>query len=68
MIASTSCNSSPNPLHAAFMAILPRIETHAQIYHRDVPCPDQRQEKVAETIALAFKSLVHIFRNRPFET
>jgi hypothetical protein len=31
-----------DPLRSAFLAFLPRIETHAQIAFRDGGCPDRR--------------------------
>jgi hypothetical protein len=48
----------PKPLaalHAHFLAILPRIETHARICFRDVKCPGRRADAVAEAVALAWK-------------
>ncbi len=47
-------------LHAAFLKLLPRIELHARIYFRDVRCPQEREDRVAETIALAWKWFVHL--------
>src|SRR3954468_17270955 len=57
MIASTrSFNpSTAHPLHAAFLALLPKLQTHAAIYFRDVRCPDTRADKLAECQALAWK-------------
>lgn len=60
MLAATL--SSPDHLHAAFLVILPRIELHAKIYHRDTKCPDQRQDRIAETVALAFRWFVGLAR------
>jgi hypothetical protein len=51
-------HSSPASLHAGFLALLPRIEQHAKIHFRDIRSPDTRAEKIAETIALAWKSFV----------
>lgn len=48
----TSDNSS---LHTRFLAIVPRIQLHAQIYFRDVKCPHQREDCIAEAVALAWK-------------
>lgn len=56
------CAPNPNSLHAAFLLILPRIELHAQIYHRDTPCPDRRQDQIAETVALAYQWFVRLAR------
>src|SRR3954452_19388309 len=57
MIASThSLNpSTAHPLHAAFLALLPKLQTHAAIYFRDVRCPDTKADKIAERQALAWK-------------
>jgi hypothetical protein len=41
-------------LHADFLRILPRIERHARIYFRDVPCTAKRQDFIAETVALCW--------------
>jgi hypothetical protein len=49
-------------LRAAFLAFLPRIETHAQIAFRDVRCPDRRAECVAEVVALAWRWYVELAR------
>jgi hypothetical protein len=44
---------SPDPTSASFLALLPKLKTHARIYFRDVVCPDARADKVAETVAVA---------------
>ena len=36
-----------------FLALMPRIETHVRIYFRHLQCPQQREEAVAECLALA---------------
>lgn len=41
--------------HARFQTILPRIETHARVYFRRVPCPHKKADYVAEAVALAWK-------------
>jgi hypothetical protein len=41
-------------LNAAFVVLLPRIELHARIRFRQVPCPQRRDDAVAETVALAW--------------
>jgi hypothetical protein len=51
---------SPDVLHARFLIIMPRIEIHATIYFRHVKCPDRRADKVAETLALAWKWFVRL--------
>jgi hypothetical protein len=52
-----SCHTAPdnNPLHAAFLALLPKFETHARICFRSIPCPARRADRVAETLGLAWK-------------
>jgi hypothetical protein len=48
-------------LHAMFLSILPRIETHARIYFRNVRCPHKQDDLVAEAVALSwlwFRKLV----------
>jgi DNA-directed RNA polymerase specialized sigma24 family protein len=47
-------------LQFAFLALLPRIETHARIYFRHVKCPDRKQDCVQEVIALAWKWFVRL--------
>src|ERR1035438_9897093 len=47
--------ATSHPLHARFLLLLPRIETHARVYFRDVRCADKRADRIAETIALAWK-------------
>jgi hypothetical protein len=60
MIASADSFHPPSldHLHAAFLALVPRIETHAGIVFRGVHCPDTRADLVSETIALAWKWFV----------
>jgi hypothetical protein len=42
-------------LHDAFLALVPKLETHARIQFRHIECPGKRADKIAETIALAWK-------------
>ena len=42
-------------LHAEFLLILPRIETHARVFFRHLGCPGRRADAVAEVIALSWK-------------
>jgi hypothetical protein len=44
-----------HPLHDRFLMFLPRIEAHARVYFRDIRCADKRADRIAETIALAWK-------------
>ena len=41
-------------LHARFLVIVPRIRTHAKI-HFDDTCPGKREDRIADTIAIAWK-------------
>ena len=53
------CSLGPGPrvgaLHAAFLALLPRIERHARITFRHLGCPQGRDDAVAEAVALAWR-------------
>ncbi len=42
-------------LHVRFLALVPRVETHARILFRGVRCPVTRENRVAECVALAWK-------------
>jgi hypothetical protein len=46
--------SSLQHLHAAFLEVLPRIETHARIHFRHLKCPGKREGAIQEVIALAW--------------
>jgi hypothetical protein len=41
-----------------FLEILPRIETHAQLWFRYLRCPGKRDDHIAEAIALSWKWFV----------
>jgi hypothetical protein len=47
-------------LHAAFVALLPRIERHARITFRHLGCPQGRDDAVAEAVALAWRSYLRL--------
>jgi DNA-directed RNA polymerase specialized sigma24 family protein len=47
-------------LHAAFVALLPRIETHARIAFRHLGCPQSRDDAVGEAVALAWRSYLRL--------
>ena len=49
-------------LQTRFLAVMPRIETHARIYFRHLKCPHQREEAVAECLALAWWWFVRLVR------
>ena len=58
MLASSApLANSPvgNPVHDAFLALLPKILTHASISFRNVHCPAQKADQIAECVALAWK-------------
>jgi hypothetical protein len=42
-------------LHARFLRLLPKIETHARIIFRGVRCPVQQEDRVQECVALGWK-------------
>jgi hypothetical protein len=50
----------PVALHAAFLTILPRIETHAAVVFRHVRCPHRLTDCVQETVSLAWKWFVRL--------
>lgn len=52
----------PSDLHSRVLAILPRIETHAQIYFRHIKSQVEKEEAIAETVALAWKWYVRLVR------
>jgi hypothetical protein len=41
-------------LHATFLAMVPRIVTHGQVYFRHLKCPLQREDAIAEMVALTW--------------
>ena len=47
-------------MHAAFLTILPKIQTHARIQFREIRCREMRADRVAEVIALAWKWLCRL--------
>jgi hypothetical protein len=42
-------------LHAGFLALLPRIQLHGQIYFRHLKCPDQKADAIQEMVGLAWR-------------
>src|SRR5262249_36468312 len=57
MIASASPSRgtpAPDTLHARFLALVPRIVTHAQIAFRGVRCPSRKEDLIAETLGLCW--------------
>jgi hypothetical protein len=49
-------------LQTRFLAVLPRIETHARIYFRHLKCRHQQEEAVAECVALAWAWFIRLLR------
>jgi hypothetical protein len=47
-------------LHARFLALLPKIELHGQIFFRYLKCLHSRQEAIAEMVALAWKWFLNL--------
>ena len=47
-------------LHARFLRLLPRIETHARIAFRGIRCPVQQEDRVQECVALGWKWFVSL--------
>jgi hypothetical protein len=47
-------------LHNRFLSILPRIEKHASLYFRHIKCREKKADRVAETVALAWKWFVRL--------
>jgi hypothetical protein len=58
--AAPSVPLSANPLHAAFLSILPRIELHGRVYFRHLKCPARREDSVAEMVALSWLWFVRL--------
>lgn len=52
---SPTISTANKSSHPAFLALLPKLQTHAQIYFRHIPCAETKAEKIAETLALAWK-------------
>lgn len=53
-MTSTTNNLSTTDHHREFCEILPRIRTHARIHFRGLRDPNQRDDAVAESIALSW--------------
>ena len=54
--------ASPDPLHAGFLVLLPRVEAHARVAFRDLRCPVRREEALAEMVALCWLWFVRLRR------
>jgi hypothetical protein len=55
--SSNTGNALPadNAWQAPFLALLPKLHTHAAIYFRGIRCPDSKADKIQEMLALAWK-------------
>jgi len=62
MTATTRPPVAAADLHAAFLRQLPRIYGHAQYAFRHVACADSSDDRVAETVALAWKHFAALTR------
>jgi hypothetical protein len=51
---------SRRALHARFLTILPRLQTHGAIFFRHLWCPDQKADAIAEMVALAWQWYVRL--------
>lgn len=60
MIAATDFRSLTDSLHRKFLALLPRLERHGQVFFRHVPCPVQKDDCIAEMVALCWKWIVRL--------
>jgi hypothetical protein len=49
-------------LQTRFLAVMPRIERHARISFRHLRCPHQREEALAECLALAWWWFIRLVR------
>jgi hypothetical protein len=47
-------------LHARFLRLLPKLETHARICFRGVRCPVKQEDRVQECVALGWKWFVSL--------
>jgi len=60
MMTATIVCQPIDQLQARFLSIRPRIETHAKIYFRHVRCSTTKADRIAETLALAWKWFVRL--------
>jgi hypothetical protein len=52
---SFDAKNTDNSLHDQFVALLPKLHTHAAIYFRGIQCPDRKADTINEMIALAWR-------------
>lgn len=55
VLPQSLAGESINSLHQRFLDLLPRIETHGQIFFRNVRCAVRKADCIAEMVALAWK-------------
>ena len=60
MLQNTTERCPRSALHAHFLQILPRIETHARIHFRHLRCPGKRDDAIAEVVAVTWKWFLRI--------
>jgi hypothetical protein len=48
--------------YTAFLALVPRIEAQARCRFRGIPCPNKRDDQVAEAVALAWSWFLNLHR------
>src|SRR5262249_27032019 len=49
-------------LHAEFLAIVPRIEKHGEVYFRFIRCSVSKEECIAEMVAMSWKWFIKLKR------
>jgi len=60
MMTATVVCQPINQLQSRFLSILPRIKTHACVYFRHLKCSTTKADRIAETLALAWKWFVRL--------
>lgn len=58
MVAASGSQCIPattEELHAAFLRIMPSVETHARVRSHHISCPGKRDDFVAEAVSLAYQ-------------
>lgn len=53
-------SGSHSQLDSQFLDLLPRLQNYARIVFRDVRCPARKDDKVAETVALAWQWYIRL--------
>jgi hypothetical protein len=60
---SFDAKNADNALHHQFLALLPKLHTHAAIYFRGIKCPDKKADTFNEMIALAWRWFLGLKEN-----